>query len=59
MNNKLKSEIIHATLQAKVWRNQMKGKHKNTIVKELMKKLENKYRKLPSSEIRYIAVKVI
>ena len=54
-----KGRIIHATLQAKVWRNQMKGKHKDTIVKELLKKLKLKYPEISSSERRYISVKVI
>ena len=51
--------IIQATIQAKVWRNQMSGKHKDTIVKELLRKLENKYTEIPASERRYIAIKVI
>ena len=51
--------IIQATIQAKVWRNQMKGKHKNTIAKVLLEKLKIKYPEIPSSERRFIAIKVI
>ena len=51
--------IINAELQAKVWRRQMKGKHKDTITKELMRKLGTKYPNLPPEKIRFITIKVI
>jgi len=57
--NWLRGEVIQATIQAKVWRNQMKGKHKNTIAKVLLEKLKIKYPEIPSSERRFIAIKVI
>ena len=37
----------------------MAGKHKNTIVKELIRKLTNKYPEISSSDIRYISIQVI
>ena len=43
-NRNLKqARIINATIQAKVWRNQMSGKHKDTIIKELLRKMADKY----------------
>ena len=50
---------LNAKLQAKVWRNQMKGKHKDTIAKELLKKLNAKYPELPAGDLRFIAIQVI
>lgn len=50
---------IQAEIQAKVWRGQMKGRFKDTIVKDLLKRLRTKYPKISSSEIEHIAIKVI
>jgi len=37
----------------------MKGKHKDTIMKELLKKLANKYPEIDASDRRFMAYKVI
>jgi len=52
-------EMIHAKIQAKVWRGQMKGKNYNTVVKELIKKLKIKYPELNIAEIKQISIGVI
>ena len=57
--NLIKARIINATVQAKVWRNQMKGKHKDTLMKELLIKLKNKYPEIDASDRRFISYKVI
>jgi len=50
---------IHAKIQAKVWRNQMKGKHKDTVLKELLKKINKKYPELDRSDAEFVALGVI
>jgi len=57
--NQRKGIVINATLQAEVWRRQMKGKHKDTLAKAIMKKLGTKYPTLPPEEVRFITIKVI
>lgn len=57
--NLTRARIINATIQAKVWRNQLKGKHKDTLMKELLKKLKNKYPEIDPSDRRFISYKVI
>ena len=55
--NLTRARIINATIQARVWRGQMKGKNYNTVTKELIRKLKNKYPNLP--DIEHIAISVI
>jgi len=59
IRNLKKARIINATIQAKVWRNQMKGKHKDNLMKELLIKLKNKYPEIDASDRRFMAYKVI
>lgn len=57
--NLTRARIITATIQAKVWRNQMKGKHKDTLMEKLLKKLKDKYPEIDVSDRRFISSKVI
>lgn len=54
-----KGLMLNAELQAEIWRNQLRNKHKDTVAKVLLQKLNAKYPKLPDGDLRFIAIKVI